>query len=1372
MFRKSFLSLISVFILILFTIIFGMTGCSSLILDDLTGGVVSSDANLEKLVLSDGQNSIPLVFNKTITEYQVTVASTVSIINVKPTLSSKKATLKIGGIVTQSDVTVDFVMVTGTNTLEFAVTAQDKVTVKKYTVNVIKQGIIEDSAKLKGLSINVGVLSPVFDKNVFSYTVAVDNTVDKCLISAETEDSTATYTINANGGLITLGSQIALNVGNNDVTIDVVLKDKKESYKLVINRATPNLSNNANLSSLSFDNLSISPIFDKNTVTYQASVGNAVTSTKLSFATDFNTATAIVKKGTELIVSPYNISLTVGDNPIDVEVTAEDGKSKKTYTIVVNRATIIVSNNANLSSLSLSSGSITFNKNTLSYNTTVVNSVSSVTLTAKVEDSNATIKINDVAVNSNVTSPQLPLNVGDNTITVIVTAEDQTTQKVYTIVIKRESTTVTGIKLHFKRPSGWTKTPKLHHWTVVATPVVANTTWPGVAMTDEGNGYFGYTIPNATSSNIIFNNDASPQTVDLSRTASGEYWYYSADLNLANYKWYTEDQEKPKTPVIVASPEPKVYVTAQAVTLTGSNTGDKIYYTVDGSTPTTSSLLYNGAISVSQTTTIKAFGVNTLSVSGSVYSFTYVIDFNADLEAPTIVANNSIIASESPITVSFTIKDNKSAVTTAYYTTDSTQPTTSSQVYTSGDASGSGKVGPSMIISKSTNLKFLVRDAAGNETYSSFFYNVGPNTRSDFREESIYFLMTTRFFDGDSTNNRYTRADDKSGNKLNNDPPWRGDFKGLIDKLDYIKALGFTAIWITPALLNRSEYDYHGYHTWDFNQIDKRLESQGASYEDLVKAVHSKGMKLVQDIVLNHSSRYGIKDVAPVKFWGDVSDPQWGDGTPIDYYDVPNPNFVYNGLDVEPISGKSWYNGDLYQKEPPTLPWTADVSQWGLKKGTNNIGLFWYEFQWPTEVAVKNIFNPEWFHPNFLKNWEDETCQTGSIHEDCIDLDTESKVVQDYLINAYDKLIDMGVDSFRIDTVKHISRNTFNRRFIPAFKQRGGDNFYLFGEVCTRVNEVWNKGNAPLSVPFYTWKERQTYSADDHTAAHEAYTYEFQQGTANQPTSNNHYLNGNNYQTPDYSKNSGMAVIDFPMHWNFDDAGNAFRMKSEDKYYNDATWNVTYVQSHDYSPIEGPQDTTVRYNAGTDAWAENMTLLWTFRGIPCLFYGDEIEFKKGATIDKGPSLALEESGRAYFGKNIEGTVSVTDFATYTGATGAMATTLNHPLAKHLQRLNKIRRAIPALQKGQYSTDGVSGGMAFKRRFTDTSKGIDSFVLVTISGSATFTGIPNGTYKDAITGDTITVTGGSLTANCSGKGNARIYVLNGLGKIGEDGSYLK
>ena len=64
--------------------------------------------------------------------------------------------------------------------------------------------------------------------------------------------------------------------------------------------------------------------------------------------------------------------------------------------------------------------------------------------------------------------------------------------------------------------------------------------------------------------------------------------------------------------------------------------------------------------------------------------------------------------------------------------------------------------------------------------------------RTDFRDETIYFAMTTRFYDGDPANNVYC------WDGVNNiqDPEWRGDFKGLIQKLDYIKALGFTAVWI------------------------------------------------------------------------------------------------------------------------------------------------------------------------------------------------------------------------------------------------------------------------------------------------------------------------------------------------------------------------------------------------------------------------------------------------------------------------------------------------------------------------------------------------------------------------------------------------
>ena len=122
----------------------------------------------------------------------------------------------------------------------------------------------------------------------------------------------------------------------------------------------------------------------------------------------------------------------------------------------------------------------------------------------------------------------------------------------------------------------------------------------------------------------------------------------------------------------------------------------------------------------------------------------------------------------------------------------------------------------------------------------------------------------------------------------------------------------------------------------------------------------------------------------------------------------------------------------------------------------------------------------------------------------------------------------------------------------------------------------------------------------------------------------------------------------------------------------------------------------------------------------------------------------------------------------------MAQTLSHPLAKHIIRLNRIRQAVPALRKGQYSTEGCTGSFAFKRRYTDDTT--DSYALVCISDSATFAGVLNGTYVDCVTGDTAIVTNDTLTATCSGKGNMRVYVLTTTltpapGKIGSDGYYL-
>ncbi|MDX3567929.1 carbohydrate binding domain-containing protein [Streptomyces sp. ID05-47C] len=641
----------------------------------------------------------------------------------------------------------------------------------------------------------------------------------------------------------------------------------------------------------------------------------------------------------------------------------------------------------------------------------------------------------------------------------------------------------------------------------------------------------------------------------------------------------------------------------------------------------------------------------------------------------------------------------------------------------------------------------------------------GKPLGTDPRKDPIYFVLTARFNDGDSSNNRGGNQHTKSGNAANNDPMFRGDFKGLVNKLDYIKGLGFSAVWITPVVLNRSDYDYHGYHGYDFYKVDARLESAGASYQDLINVAHAKGMKIYQDVVYNHSSRWGAKDLFTPTVHG-VRDSQWSW-----YYDEPNSAFEYDGLTVEPKSGKSYYTGDLWSTAEPSGNTCVD---WGKPtQYTSPEGYRIYNCQWPSPTS--GMFPKALYHNCWIGNWEGEDSRSCWLHDDLADFNTENPTVQNYLIGAYDKYIDMGVDGFRVDTAVHIPRTTWNRRFLPAIQERvtrqhgaeAAKNFFVFGEVAAFVNDKWNRGSVNHSAQFYTWKERKEYNADDAKAALEMYDHEQQLGTGNQPTSTNAVLQGNSYHTPDHSKFSGMNIIDMRMHMNFGDARNAFHNgKDSDDSTNDATYNVVYVDSHDY----GPNKSSERYTGGTDAWAENMSLMWTFRGIPTLYYGSEIEFQKGKKIDCGPSCPLATTGRAYYGDHLQGDVKASEFGKVDSATGEIATTLSQPLVQHVQRLNQIRRAVPALQMGQYSTEGITGEMAFKRRYTNGTT--DSFALVTITDGATYTGIPNGTYTDAVTGDTRTVTDGKLTVAAPGKGNIRVYVLDGPGRIGTAGTYLK
>ena len=624
------------------------------------------------------------------------------------------------------------------------------------------------------------------------------------------------------------------------------------------------------------------------------------------------------------------------------------------------------------------------------------------------------------------------------------------------------------------------------------------------------------------------------------------------------------------------------------------------------------------------------------------------------------------------------------------------------------------------------------------------------SNRTDFRDESIYFMITTRFYDGDPSNNVLC-WDNQEVQKSTKDPCWRGDFQGVIDKLDYIKALGFTAIWITPVVQNASGYDYHGYHAMDFSKVDCRYQSGDGSksgdvmFQELINKAHDKGIKIILDIVLNHTGNFGEEKLCKMF----DRDTHLRNQAYIDACMIPDESKLGND-----------YLGNVKIQYQRRL---------ALMKNTDG-----------NNHDIHNY----WHHTANNWDWDNPSRWMGQIAGDCVDLNTENDYVADYLVKCYGQFIKMGVDGFRIDTSGHISRLTFNKEFIPQFKALGekykakrlnNAPFFMYGEVCTRANDVTYRGQQNLSCYFYTWKSDESLLKDWNGSQSYWDSQVLPEGAepvgpqqlclkeTTSPKSNNAKMLNGAWHEPDLSQNSGFNVIDFPMHYSYNTAEQAFRLASGDECYNDATYNVVYVDSHDYSP--GPNDAN-RFG-GTDAqWAENLSLLFTFRGIPCIYYGSEVGFRRGVVIDKGPNGPLNNTGRAYFGGYITGDVEASDFGEYK-ASGNVAATLNHDVAQHLIRLNKIRQAVPALRKGQWTTDGcsVKGGIAFKRAYKD------SYALVALNGGATFTDCPAGTYTDLVTGKTYT--GPTITVDApNNQGQVRVLVKDWTGgKLIEDGAFI-
>lgn len=169
-------------------------------------------------------------------------------------------------------------------------------------------------------------------------------------------------------------------------------------------------------------------------------------------------------------------------------------------------------------------------------------------------------------------------------------------------------------------------------------------------------------------------------------------------------------------------------------------------------------------------------------------------------------------------------------------------------------------------------LPVTVKDIYGNVYRTSTNVTVTERNKKDgdfdWDEAVIYFAVTDRFFDGNTSNNdaygvKDYNTGDKGGSSYHG-----GDFAGLTQKLDYLKNLGVNTIWITPIVENitsdqhdadtdTATYGYHGYWASDFTKLNRHLGTE-EEFAALIDAAHSRGMKLMVDVVLNHAG-YGTE---------------------------------------------------------------------------------------------------------------------------------------------------------------------------------------------------------------------------------------------------------------------------------------------------------------------------------------------------------------------------------------------------------------------------------------------------------------------------------------------------------------------------------
>jgi gliding motility-associated-like protein len=327
----------------------------------------------------------------------------------------------------------------GANTITTLVTAPDGVTTKSYTVTVTRVPPADAELRSLGLRAPFETLTTVTGPDYRDYTASVPHGFPSIEVLPVTSDPSSTITVN--GTALTSGTTsnpLPLAVGPNPITIVVTAQDgvTTETYVITVTRAP---ASDALLSSVGLTN----PFEELTVVTgpdfrdYTASVSSGTSSIETLLVSSDSAATITVN-GTAVTSGTTSspLPLAVGPNAITILVTAQDGVTTETYVITVTRAP---SSNAFLSSVGLTNPFEVLTTVTgpdyKDYTASVSSGTSSIEALPVTSDPAATLTVNGTAVTSGTTSNPLPLAVGPNAITIVVTAQDGVTTENYVITV-------------------------------------------------------------------------------------------------------------------------------------------------------------------------------------------------------------------------------------------------------------------------------------------------------------------------------------------------------------------------------------------------------------------------------------------------------------------------------------------------------------------------------------------------------------------------------------------------------------------------------------------------------------------------------------------------------------------------------------------------------------------------------------------------------------------------------------------------------------------------------------------------------------------------------------------------------------------------